>query len=95
MKDIPHHMKKLNRHVIRDAQREEAGAESYPPFTQSDEEKRKIEKREMKKERNEHVPQHPTEDQRNQDMKHRAPIFDRNNAAPKHGKSSKKKTPPL
>jgi len=96
MKDLPHHIKKLNRRIIRSSLREEAqeSAEtSMPPFRQSKEESRKMAKRKMRTERENRSPIHLSEEERNRKMKHRVPIFDRNNAKPRAAKPSKKKTP--
>ena len=52
MKDIPHHIKKLNRRIIRSSLREEITLESeLPPFQESQEEKRKMGKRRIREER--------------------------------------------
>lgn len=96
MKDLPHHMKKLNRRVIRSSLREaEEGMASaeYPRFIESREETRKEVKRKMRDTRTSRTPIHDTPDERNRKMKHRAPIFDRNNAKPRIAKPTKKKTP--
>ena len=97
MKDLPHHMKKLNRKVIRSLLREERekGEETMelPPFHASPKETRKKAKRKMKKETLSRTPVHDTPEERNQKMKHRTPVFDRNNAEPKHARPTKKKTP--
>jgi hypothetical protein len=94
MKDLPHHMKKLNRQVIRSTLRENnAEMEEVIPYRDSTLEKRKKAKRKMKKETLSRTPTHDTPEVRNQKMKHRVPIFDRNNAEPKHARPTKKKTP--
>lgn len=103
MKSLPHHIKKLNRKVIRSAQREEAQGneevELYkiasPPVQRSKEETRKLAKRAMKAEALHRTPLHDSEEERNWKMKHRVPIFDRNNAAPRKTKPTQKKTPRL
>ncbi len=99
MKDLPHHMKKLNRRVIRSAHREEMeeGSEAFlsliPPRKQTVIEQKKIAKRKALKERQERTPIHMTAEERNRKMKARVPIFDRNSAKPKVTKPTKKKTP--
>jgi len=94
MKDLPHHMKKLNRRVIRSNLRDkEEELPGLPPFRESEEEARKMEKRKMRNDVSSRTPIHDTEEERNRKMKHRVPIFDRNNAEPKRARPSKKKTP--
>jgi hypothetical protein len=96
MKDLPHHIKKLNRKIIRSSLREETTLtpeSEMPHFTESKEEKRKMAKRAMRQERTHRSPIHPTEEERNREMKHRVPVFDRNSAKPKVAKPTKKKTP--
>jgi hypothetical protein len=98
MKDLPHHMKKLNRRVIRSSLREPEeelpeNMPGLPPFQKSEEEKRKIEKREMRDLTTSRTPIHDTPDERNRKMKRRVPVFDRNNAVPKRARPTKKKTP--
>lgn len=89
-------MKKLNRRVIRSARREEKEEvlPDLPVWPDSEREKRKKVKIKMREETNARVPTHPTEEERNRTMKTgRVPIFDRNKAAPKHARPTKKKTP--
>jgi hypothetical protein len=97
MKDLPHHMKKLNRRVIRSIHREEMEEESLPdipPRKQTERQRKKQAKKKMKDERLGHVPSDLSPEERNRKMKNRVPIFDRNSAAPKRGaRSTKKKTP--
>jgi hypothetical protein len=104
MKDLPHHMKKLNRRVIRSEHRlieneidnmEEESIATHPTHIERPKEQlRKQAKSEMRKETLAHTPEHPTSAERNNEMKHRVPIFDRlNNPRPKAGARSKKKTP--
>jgi hypothetical protein len=96
MKDLPHHMNKLNRSVIRSQHREEGTIEHddyTPPRPQTERQLKKQAKAELTKSQNERIPTHPSEEERNQKMKHRVPIFDRNNQTPKRTKSSHKKTP--
>lgn len=96
MKDIPHHMKKLNRQIIRSERRiaSEESLPDVPTWPDSDRQRKKKAKIRMRNETNARVPTHPTEEERNQIMKKgRVPIFDRtNNATPKRTRSSKKKT---
>ncbi|MBX7067733.1 MAG: hypothetical protein K1X28_10960 [Parachlamydiales bacterium] len=99
MKDLPHHIKKLNRKIIRSARRESIEEElpDVPVWADSKIEKRKKQKREMKAEREARVPSGKTPEERNREMKGgrkgRVPVFDREKAAPKHARPSKKKTP--
>lgn len=96
MKDLPHHIKKLNRKVIRSMRREEASEElpEIPPFEDTLREKKKKSKQKMKEERLAHVPSDLTPEERNKKMKKRVPVFDRiNNAKPRTSKPSQKKTP--
>ncbi|HSX38141.1 MAG TPA: hypothetical protein VLE95_04850 [Chlamydiales bacterium] len=94
MKDLPHHIKKLNRRIIRSDLREESIEEGgLPQFWESEQEKRKKVKRTIRQERLAHIPIHPSEEERNKIMKHRVPVFDRNTAKPKVAKPTKKKTP--
>jgi hypothetical protein len=98
MKDLPHHMKKLNKKVLRSVRREnlEETLPDLPPRPDSKAEQRKKAKREMKAERDARVPLEKSPEERNRQMKKgRVPVFDRNNAAPKHARPSKKKTPPI
>jgi uncharacterized sporulation protein YeaH/YhbH (DUF444 family) len=94
MKDLPRHMKKINRQVIRSAAREnEIEEAALPPFHDSSRETRKKIKRKMRSEALNRTPIHDSPEERNQKMKHRVPIFDRNNAEPKRTRATKKKTP--
>ena len=101
MKDLSHHLKKLNRRIIRSFHREEleeAGFEenlpSLPVQKETPREMKKIKTRAVLKERMERTPIHLTQEERNREMKKRVPIFDRtNNAQPRHTKASRKKTP--
>ncbi len=97
MKDLPHHMKKLNRRIIRSAHREELeGVElpSIPNWPDSKSETRKKAKRQMTAETKARIPTKKSVEERNLEMKKgRVPVFDRNNAKPKHARASKKKTP--
>ncbi len=96
MKDLPHHMKKFNRQIVRDARRLKAEEElpDVPTWPETDRQKRKKAKIRMRDETNARAPQHPTDAERNQTMKKgRVPVFDRtNNSTPKHAGPTKKKT---
>jgi hypothetical protein len=96
MKDLPHHMKKLNRRVIRSMHREEMEElPEIPAWTDSPREAKKKAKIKMKKDTLARPSSDLTPDQRNKIMKKgRVPVFDRtNNMTPKHARPSKKKTP--
>ncbi len=96
MKDLPHHIKKLNSKIIRSARREanEEELPEVPTWPDSPSEKRKKVKRTMKAEREARTPTRKSAEERNKEMKKgRVPVFDRNNAKPKHAKPSKKKAP--
>lgn len=95
MKDLPHHIKKLNRRVIRSMHREEMEElPDIPNWIDTEREKRKKAKQKMRADTNAHVPMHKSPDERNMEMRRgRVPVFNRNNAEPKHARSSKKKTP--
>lgn len=96
MKDLPHHIKKLNRRVIRSIHREEMEEmPDLPNWPETPQAKRKKAKIAKKKEGLAHVPSHLTPEEQNKKMKHRVPVFDRNNALPKHARSSKKKSPKI
>jgi hypothetical protein len=98
MKDLPHHIKKLNRRVIRSMHREEMQGDQLPdiptlPETKQQQKKKaKIKMRDQTRAR---APTHLSDDERNKVMKKgRVPVFDRmNNLEPKHARPSKKKTP--
>ena len=101
MKDLPHHMKKLNRRIIRSIhhmEMEEADYDSKMPsppnWKTSKKQKRKKAKIKMRDERDARTPIHKSPEERNQEMKHRVPIFDRtSHPRPKVSKPSHKKTP--
>jgi hypothetical protein len=96
MKDVPHHMKKLNRRVIRSARREQNEEElpDIPTLPVSQKEKRKKAKIKMRDERRARTASPRDPEERNRIMKKgRVPVFDREGAAPKHTRPSKKKTP--
>jgi hypothetical protein len=85
MKDIAHHMKKLNRQVIRSERRMEMKDEAHarnlpssPPWSNRPKSQlRKQAKAKMRKSREEHISSDLTPEQKNRKMKHRVPIFDR------------------
>lgn len=101
MKDLPHHIKKLNRRIIRSMHREELEEElpEVPTRPVTKGQMKKKAKQKMKEETLARPSSDLTPDERNKIMKGghkgRVPIFDRNNAAPKHGAASKKKTPKI
>lgn len=100
MKDLPHHLKKLNRQIIRSLHREEAEEEAYEVSMPRKPTKRQIKKQakeERKQEKLARPSSSPTPEQRNRSMKHRVPVFDRtNDAKPKSGaRPTHKKTPPI
>lgn len=104
MKDLAHHLKQLNRKIIRSMHRQELEEESMElmekegpsPYDRKHptRELKKIAKRQVKKIRDERTPIHKTAEERNREMKKRVPIFDRNKAKPKSGaRTTHKKTP--
>lgn len=97
MKDLPHHIKKLNRRVIRSTRREEMEEilPDVPIWQDAKTERRKKEKREMKAAREAHIPSNKSPEERNQEMKKgRVPVFAWDNKGKvKHTRATKKKTP--
>jgi hypothetical protein len=95
MKDLPHHMKKLNRQIIRSMRREETEElPEIPTLPDSKREKKKKAKQNLKASAKKRAASFKSVEERNQEMKKgRVPVFDRNNASPKHAKPSSKKTP--
>lgn len=99
MKDLPHHLKKLNRRVLRSEHREvlaQEGEETPQPlFPKSAQQKKKQAKLQRRQKHESHTPMPLTAEERNKKMLHRVPVFDRqNNAKPKSGaRPSKKKMP--
>ncbi len=96
MKDLPHHIKKLNRKVIRSIHREEALEESMPPIPNRKPTERQVKKQakeRMKQTKLARVSTDLTPEERNKNIKKRVPIFDRNKAKPRSAKPSQKKTP--
>lgn len=98
MKDLPHHIKKLNRKVIRSSRKTEA-EELMPEVPTQKPTVREIKKKgkqKIKADKAARAPSNPTPEERNKKMKARVPVFDRiNNAKPKRTRSSKKKTPKI
>jgi hypothetical protein len=99
MKDLPHHIKKLNRNVLRSLHREEQQEEVFtptPPRKQTERQIKKQAKERVRQARLQRAALPPTPDEQNRMMKRRTPVFDRiNNAKPKGAKRSSKKIPPL
>lgn len=101
MKDSPHHIKKLNRQVVRSIHHEEmedANFESKlpspPNWKPTKAQEKKQAKETVAQERRARKPIHKTEEERNWEMKHRTPVFDRtSHPRPKATKASHKKTP--
>lgn len=96
MKDLPHHIKKLNRRVIRSVKREEVLEDEMPPIPNRKPTEKQVKKqakekvKQMKKAR---VSSDLTPEERNKLMKKRVPVFDREKARPKSSKPTRKKTP--
>jgi hypothetical protein len=103
MKDLPHHVKKLNRRVIRSSHREAQAEEEYemnqipsPSPQRPKTQERKQAKSQMRRERLARIPSPMTPEERNRKMQERVPLFDRiNNAKPKQAKPTRKKRPPI
>lgn len=101
MKDLPHHIKKLNRRIIRSIHRLELEEEAYdltmpspPPRKQTKRQLKKQAKERMRQERNSRTPTPLTPEEREKKMSDRVPVFDRlNQAKPRTMKPTKKKTP--
>jgi hypothetical protein len=97
MKDLPHHIKKLNRKVIRSIHREEKEEEALPDlpaWPDSERQKKKKAKLKMKNEKLSRAPTPPTPEERNKVMKRgRVPVFDRKIEDKPHKTPVKKKTP--
>ncbi len=94
MKDIPHHMKKLNRKIVRSMHREEEALPEIPSWKDSAKAIKEKAKRQTQATRHAHIPLGKTPEERNQEMKRGlVPIFDRNNALPRHSRPSHKKKP--
>ena len=103
MKDIAHHIKKLNRRIIRSIhhmEMEEANFDTkmpqLPNWKQTSTQRKKQAKAAVREERNARTPIHKTEAERNWEMKHRTPVFDRtSHPRPKTTKPTRKKTPKI
>lgn len=97
MKDLPHHIKKLNRRIIRSEHREEQHENSsLPLLPRTPRQQKKQLKAQLRQERASRTPLHPTPEERNQAMKKRVPIFDRlSQNRPKTAKPSRKKRPAI
>jgi hypothetical protein len=99
MKDLPHHIKKLNRRVVRSIHREDLAEEEYeaapPARKQTAQELKKIAKRQRSKIGGARAATPLSPSEMNRRMKQRVPIFDRlNNAKPKSSaRPSQKKRP--
>ncbi len=96
MKDLPHHMNKLNRQIIRSERREQTEDEAFAlslPRKQSTRQIKKQAKEKVKKIRNARSPKPPTPEERNKKMAKRVPVFDQNKGSQKIAKPTKKKTP--
>lgn len=97
MKDLPHHMKKLNRRVIRSEHREEINEEAFnmtsPPRKQTVKQIKKQAKTKQTKARNARTPTPLTAEERNKKMTKRVPVFDQNKGTLRTTKPSRKKTP--
>ncbi|HSX13742.1 MAG TPA: hypothetical protein VLE96_04895 [Chlamydiales bacterium] len=98
MKDLPHHIQKLNRRIIRDAHREELSdntietnaLERHLPQGQI----RKQEKIRQAKKRKEHIPHSYTPEEQNKLQAKRNPVFfSKNHQKPKTTRATRKKTP--
>lgn len=99
MKDLPHHVKKLNHKVIRSAHQEEMQGKEMPEipnWADSKKTKRKKAKQAQKEERKSHIASHKSPEERNKEMKSgRVPVIEKNNATPPHNPPSRKKSPPI
>jgi hypothetical protein len=103
MKDLAHHMKKLNRTVIRDEHRLEESDEQYRAYVEAPEAPRPQTDRQIKKQAKEAIahkkekqlPICKPKEERNWEEQHRTPVFEWNNhSGPKKGaRPSRKKTP--
>lgn len=96
MKDLPHHMNKLNRQVIRSERREEKDDEAFTlslPRKQTPRQLKKQAKEKIKKTRSARSPTPLNPEERNKKMAKRVPVFDQNKGTAKIAKPSKKKTP--
>lgn len=96
MQDLPHHMKKLNRKVLRSERLDPKPEELYvtpAPIRPKSTEKR-LYKQAMRKAKQAHIPEAPSIEERNREMKFRVPIWDKDSHQhPKVQKPTRKKTP--
>lgn len=99
MKDLPHHIKKLNRRIVRSMHRESMEEElpelpTWPVTKRQEKKKAKIKMREETRARPSSA---KTPEERNKIMKGgrkgRIPVFDQNKGTAKRANPSKKKTP--
>jgi len=103
MKDLAHHLKKLNSKILRAFHKEEAenkdlakNLPSPPQQKQTEREMKKIKKREALKIREERTPLHLSKEEKNKKMKQREPVFGKTNKGKLNfNKASKKKTPKI
>ncbi len=99
MKDIAHHIKKLNRQIVRSAHREELEEEAFdlamPPLPrkQTIQQVKKQAKAKLTKARKARTPTSLTPEQKNKKMAKRVPVFDQNKGKRKIAKKTRKKTP--
>ncbi|MEN9654282.1 MAG: hypothetical protein RL235_394 [Chlamydiota bacterium] len=97
MKDIPHHLKKLNRRVIRSARREGAQEESAYLYVMPERPARQLRQQvraRIRAERTRRVPGVLSAEEKQKRMSNRVPVFDRLNSGRIKGtRSTHKKTP--
>lgn len=99
MKDLPHHIKKLNRRIIRSMHQEVAEEllPELPTWPETERQKKKKAKIKMRDETRARPSSDLTPEQRNKIMKGgrkgRVPVFDQNKGTTKRAKASQKKTP--
>jgi hypothetical protein len=77
MKDVPNHMKKLNRQVVRSERRSKDQEETFADEfrrPESEKQKKKKAKLERKKEHEEHISMPLTPDEQNKKMNERVPL---------------------
>ena len=77
MKDLPHHIKKLNKDVVRKAKEEELPDPNWEkqyrhPTTEK--QKKKQKKAKIRKLKNKHTPHPDDAEEQNKKMKHRTPV---------------------
>lgn len=97
MKYLPHHIKKLNRRVIRSEHREEQSKEAFniasPPRKQTAKQIKKQAKAKLTKKGKARAPKPLTAEERNKKMAKRVPVFDQNKGKLRISKPTRKKTP--